>query len=192
MIARSFVQALYLFLPLLISVALSGPVHKYDLFRSLKVPIDGGITVGGKRLFGHSKTWRGVAVALLGCVAGVAVQRYVLGEIAQGIAVVDYARANPIGLGLAMGGAAMAGELPNSFVKRRLGIEPGATTRRPVLSALFWIWDQVDLLILAWPALLPWVRPSLELVVASFVIALVLHPTIAWIGHAIGARKTAR
>lgn len=144
-IARTAVQALYLFLPLLLSVALSGPVHKYDLFRSLKIPIDAGLTLGDKRLFGDGKTWRGVAVALVGCVIGVALQRYLLGAIAQGIAVIDYARANPVGLGLTMGGAAMAGELPNSFVKRRLGIAPGATTRRPGLSVVFWTWDQIDL-----------------------------------------------
>lgn len=192
MIALRLVQALYLFMPLLVSVALSAGVHKYDLFRWLKLPIDGGISLGGKRLFGDSKTWRGVAIALVGCVCGVALQRYILVGVARGFAVVDYSRANVIALGMTMGGAAMAGELPNSFVKRRLDIEPGATARRPVPRAIFWTWDQVDLLVLTWPALLPWVRPTFDLVAASFAVALVLHPAIAWIGHLIGARKTAR
>jgi hypothetical protein len=192
MIALRLVQALYLFLPLLVSVALSAVVHKYDLFQWLKVPIDGGLELGGKRLFGKSKTWRGVAIALVGSVCGVALQRYALEGFARSIAVVDYARTNVLALGTTMGAAAMAGELPNSAVKRRLGIEPGATTRRPLLRAVFWTWDQVDLLLLTWPAITPWVEPTASLVAASFVLALVIHPALAWIGHAIGARTSAR
>ena len=40
--------------------------------------------------------------------------------------------------------------------------------------------------------LLPWVHPTLGLVTASFVLALVIHPLIAEVGFLIGARKTAR
>jgi len=192
MVAQRLFQALYLFLPLLVSVALAAVVQKYDLVRWLKVPIDGGLEIRGRRLFGKSKTWRGVAIAIVGSVSGVALQRYVLEGVARSIAVVDYANTNVLALGLTMGGAAMAGELPNSFVKRRLGIEPGATTRRPVLGAIFWTWDQVDLLLITWPAIMPWVEATAGLVVASFAVALVLHPAIAWIGYALGARTSAR
>ena len=185
-------RTLYLFLPLLVSIALAAIVYRYDLVRWLKVPIDAGIEIGGKRLFGASKTWRGVAIALVGSVAGVALQRHVLAAVARSVAIIDYSRVSPLALGLTMGAAATAGELPNSFVKRRLGIEPGATARHPALRVVFWIWDQVDLLIFAWPTLLLWVRPSADIVIASFVLALVVHPALAWVGHAIGARKTAR
>jgi hypothetical protein len=185
-------QALYLLSPLLVAVALAAVVQKYELFRSWKVPIDGGRTLGGKCLFGDSKTWRGVAVAVVGCVATVAVQRYLLRDTATGLAVVDYAHVNVGLFGATMGLAAMAGELPNSFVKRRLGITPGTTASGRGLRSLFWVYDQVDLLTLTWPALLPWVRPAPGLVLASFVLALVVHPMVAWLGYALGARKTAR
>ena len=188
----TFAQALYLFSPLLVSVAISALVHRYDLFASWKAPIDGGRTLRGKRLFGDSKTWRGVAVAVAGCIAAVVLQTRILFAVAQTVAVVDYARVSPVVLGTVMGASAMAGELPNSFLKRRLDIAPGTTARRPSLRVAFWVWDQVDLLTLTWPALLPWVHPTLGLVAASFVLALVLHPLIAVVGFAIGARKTAR
>lgn len=188
----TFAQALYLFSPLLLSAALSALVHRYDLWASLKKPIDGGRSFRGKRVFGDSKTWRGVAVALAGSVVTVAVQKRILFAAAQSVAVVDYSRLTPIALGTVMGAAAMAGELPNSFLKRRLGIAPGATADHPARRAAFWVWDQVDLLTLTWPALLPWVRPTLGLVAASFVLALVLHPLIALVGFLLGARKTAR
>jgi CDP-2,3-bis-(O-geranylgeranyl)-sn-glycerol synthase len=185
-------RALYLFAPLLVSVGLSALVLKYDLLPSWKAPIDGGRTLSGKRIFGDGKTWRGVAVAVVGSIVTVAFQKYVLLDLASAIAVVDYARVRPLVFGGAMAVAAMAGELPNSFVKRRLGIAPGKTARGAFLRATFWIWDQVDLLTLAWPALLPWLRPSLAIVLASFVLALAIHPLVAWIGFLVGARKSAR
>ena len=190
--AWTLAQALYLFSPLLVSVALSALVHRYDLGTSWKVPIDGGRTFGGTRIFGDSKTWRGVAIAVVGSVATVSVQKHILVAETRALAVVDYALVSPIVFGTVMGLAAMAGELPNSFVKRRLGIAPGSTTSRPALRVLFWVWDQVDLLTLSWPALLPWVHPTLGLVVASFVLALVIHPLVAALGFLLGARKTAR
>jgi CDP-2,3-bis-(O-geranylgeranyl)-sn-glycerol synthase len=188
----TFAQALYLFSPLLVAVAISALVQRFDVWASLKAPIDGGRSFRGKRLFGKSKTWRGVVVAVLGCIPTVALQKYVLVEVARPLAVVDYAEVSSLVLGTTMGVAAMAGELPNSFVKRQLGIEPGNTARGRVLRAVFWTWDQVDLLTLAWLLLLPWVEPTARLVLASFVLALVVHPLVAEIGFLVGARKTAR
>lgn len=185
-------QALYLFSPLLVSVCLSALVHRYDLWASWKVPIDAGKKLGGRRLFGDSKTWRGVAIAVVGCVATVALQKHLLVDVTRAVAVLDYARVSPLLFGTVLGTSAMAGELPNSFLKRRLGIEPGRTARQPLLRAAFWVWDQVDLLTLAWPALLPWVRPTAGLVIASFALVLVLHPLVAFTGYLLGARKTAR
>ncbi|HSO39401.1 MAG TPA: CDP-archaeol synthase [Labilithrix sp.] len=191
-IVWTFAQALYLFSPLLVSAAMSAFVHRYNLFAALRKPIDGGRTLRGKRLFGESKTWRGVAIAVAGSIVTVALQKHLLVATAESLAVLDYTRVSPVLLGTAMGAAAMAGELPNSFLKRRLGIAPGTTADRPARQAAFWVWDQVDLLTLTWPALLPWVHPTLGLVAASFALALTLHPLVALVGFLVGARKTAR
>lgn len=187
-------QTLYLFSPLLFAVALSAVVHRYDLVRTLKRPIDGGLLFRGKRLFGDSKTWRGVAVAVVGCVAMVTLQRHVLGRVPslRAIGLVDYDHVHPIVFGGAMGLAAMAGELPNSFVKRQLGIAPGKSASSPIRRAVFWTWDQVDLVIFCWFALPCWIQPTLALVVTSFAMALVLHPAIALAGYLLGARTSAR
>lgn len=185
-------QALYLFAPLLVSVAISAVVHKYDLFRALAKPIDRGATLGGRRVFGDGKTWRGVAIAVAGCVLTVLVQKYAIGARAGDLAVLDYERVNAWWLGSGLGAGAMAGELPNSFVKRRLGIARGGTAERRLARAVFWTWDQVDLLTTAWPVIALFARPRVEVVLASFGLALVLHPLIALIGFLIGARRTAR
>lgn len=185
------VQVLYLFAPLLLASALSGLVLRLDLAPALRRPIDGHRTFRGRRLFGDSKTWRGVVVAVVGCIAGVALQSALIGDRAGAIALVDYRAIDPWGFGAAMGAGAMAGELPNSFTKRQLGIPPGKTTRGP-LRAVFYVWDQVDLLTAAWPAIAWWVRPDAATVVASFALALLVHPLVSLIGYAIGARRTAR
>jgi CDP-diglyceride synthetase len=72
-------------------------------------PLDGGIIFfDGRPLFGHSKTIRGITASIL----------------------VATASAPFIGLDLAIGaivaGAAMAGDLFSSFVKRRLNVPPSS------------------------------------------------------------------
>lgn len=184
-------QALYLFCPLLVASALSGVVLKLDLFPVLKAPIDAGRIFRGRRLFGSSKTWRGFAVAIVGSVATVTFQKHVLKGNPGWLALLDYASCNELALGTVMGGGAMLGELPNSFAKRRLGVAPGATAHGP-LAVLFYVWDQVDLLVTAWPSLLPWVHPRPLVVLMSFVLALALHPLVSLIGYMIGARRSIR
>jgi hypothetical protein len=76
-------------------------------------------------------------------------------------------------------------------VKRRLGIPSGGTARG-LRGIAFYAWDQVDLLTGAWPLIGTWVRPSARFVVASFLVALLLHPVVSLIGYAIGARRTPR
>lgn len=184
-------QVLYLFAPLLVSAVLSGIVLRFDLFRGLRRPIDGSAMFHGRRIFGDGKTWRGVGVAVVGSIGTVAVQKAFRADVPTLLHVVDYARVNPLSFGAAMGAGAMAGELPNSFTKRRLGIPSGKTTRG-WRAVLFYVWDQVDLLTGAWPALFLWFRPGALLVGGSFVVALVLHPLVALVGYLIGARKSPR
>jgi hypothetical protein len=85
----------------------------------------------------------------------------------------------------------MLGELPNSFVKRRLDVAPGETATG-WRAALFYVWDQVDLLTGAWPALALWVRPDAVVLATSFVVAMALHPSVALIGYLMGARRRPR
>ena len=188
---RSVAQVLYLFAPLLLSAALSGLVMRQNWFPALYIPIDGGLTFRGQPLFGRTKTWRGIAVAMFGCMLGAALQRYLLAAQFAPIALLDYSRLHVVAFGAALGAGAMLGELPNSFVKRRLGIASGKTTRGG-WAIVFYVWDQIDLLSGAWLMLALWIRPTLLLVSTSIAVALVLHPLSSLIGFAIGARKTAR
>lgn len=184
-------EFLYLYSPLLLAAATSGLVMRQNWLAFARRPIDAGRSLHGKRLFGDSKTWRGVLVAVVGCSVGVAIQKYVIGEHAKGISRLDYAQLDVLLFGTTMGATAMLGELPNSFVKRRLSIAPGQTTKG-WLAAVFYVWDQVDLLMFSLPALGFWARIDAELIATAFAVTLILHPTTSLIGYLIGARRTAR
>jgi CDP-diglyceride synthetase len=72
-------------------------------------PIDGGLVLSdGHPLLGHSKTWRGIAsaIVLATCVA-----------LLMGL---------PLRLGVLVGVLAMAGDGLSSFIKRRFGLEPSS------------------------------------------------------------------
>jgi CDP-2,3-bis-(O-geranylgeranyl)-sn-glycerol synthase len=184
-------EALYLLVPLLVSAVLAGVIHRYDLWTCLKRPLDGGMTVGGRRLFGDHKTWRGAACAVVSCFITVLVQKHIVGDMAGAIAVTSYNDVNAVGLGAAMGIGATIGELPNSFVKRKIGVAPG-TNAHGVLAVIFYIRGQVDLLFTTWPLLLFWVRPGWYLVMVSFVLVPAVHQLVSAIGYLIGARASAR
>ncbi len=91
---------------LLIVIANGAPVVATRLFGEWGAhPLDGGrVLADGHRLFGHSKTWRGVFAALLSSAIGAL--------LLNGSWL----------LGVAVGASAMLGDLLSSFTKRRLGM----------------------------------------------------------------------
>jgi len=114
--------------------------------RSFSFPLDGGITVGGKRIFGDHKMLRGVIVMLPAAGLSFGLLFFLAKIAAPGFA----ARLWPLGpsqyliAGLWAGLGFVAGELPNSFIKRRLDIAPGGIPRRPALRVLFFLIDRLD------------------------------------------------
>jgi hypothetical protein len=93
--------------------------------------------------------------------------------------------------GLAVGAAAMLSELPNSALKRQLGITPGAQgegSRR----ALFHVLDQVDVLVGAWVVLSFVVRPTAGLLLGSFLFVYLGHQLLTVAGYLLGMRTTWR
>lgn len=95
---------------LLVIVANGAPlVAKAMLGEKLAIPLDAGhIFSDGRRLFGSSKTVRG----LIAGVGGAALCAPLLGF--------DWT------IGLLIGAAALAGDLVSSFIKRRMDLPPGS------------------------------------------------------------------
>ena len=98
------------FLLLLLLVANGSPLFASMILRKRwNLPLDGGtLLADGQPLFGRSKTLRGLVAALL-----------VTGLVAPLLGF-------PWWIGSLIGLSAMLGDLSSSFIKRRLGLQPGA------------------------------------------------------------------
>ena len=85
----------------------------------------------------------------------------------------------------------MAAELPNSFLKRRVGIPPGAQASG-MRGMAFHVLDQVDVVFGAW-AVMAWVvKPTLGRLAGSLGTVYVGHQLISLLGYWLGMRTTAR
>jgi hypothetical protein len=178
---------LVVFLPVLGAYLAHAPVLRYDLLRSLKRPLDGGATLRGHRVFGDNKTWRGAIVMFAGTfVAAVVLTRFGWYRDALPDEVAD---ASPAAFGALVGLGAVVGELPNSFLKRQLGISPGAQRRSGVGIAIS-IFDQADIVIGIWVCLLPIWAMSVGQAALAFAVFAAFHLAVSAVGVALGARKT--
>lgn len=183
---RDVWNALWVVAPILGAYVAHAPVLRFDLLRSLAVPLDGGLTLRGRRIFGANKTWRGAVVMFLGVVTTTLLA-------AQSPTWANHwppaLRMHPLVYAALLGLGFVAGELPNSFLKRQVGIQPGAQSRS-VLGVALSIFDQADFVPGIWLALAPlWLMPPAQALVV-FAVAVVVHLLINVIGYAIGARKT--
>jgi hypothetical protein len=136
-------------------------------------PLDGGVSLRGRRLFGENKTRRGFVVMVPAAAISFALLAMLAGDPAAlglwRLSVPGYALA-----GAVAGFGFMAGELPNSFVKRQLDIAPGDATRGLLASACQFAVDRVDsglgmLLALSFVVAVPWRTAALVLIVGPFI-----------------------
>jgi hypothetical protein len=183
----------YLFLPLLVGLALHGFSIKYDILSFLCRPIDRGRKFRGKRIFGDNKTYRGVTVVSLGTAIGFGLQSLLFHRIAsvRNVELFDYAFFKSLALGGAVGVAAMLSELPNSFIKRQFEIAPG-TAAKGWKALIFYIYDQIDFLLGAWLVLATLVPVTAGRVLLSSGLLLIAHQVMSSVGYALGMRRTAR
>lgn len=178
-------SALWVFVPVLGAPILHAPVLTFDLLKGLKKPLDMGATFRGKRLFGDNKTWRGAIAMLVGVVGAAALLslwpwywHHLPGEIQD---------AGPWLYGFLLGLGVVVGELPNSFLKRRIGIAPG-TQRKTAGGVLLSFYDQADFVLAIWVLLLPIWTMSVAQAAIAFVVVTAVHLAINVVGYAVGAR----
>ena len=147
-------------------------------------PIDGGRTMGGRRLLGDGKTWRGTAA---GWLAGVGVA-LLLRELrapagdALGVALPGI----PLAAAVALPLGAMLGDIGASFLKRRTGRERGAPF--PGLDQLDFVVGALLLGVVAAPA---WFLDTFTLPVLAVVLVAtpVLHVITNAIAYVLGLKS---
>jgi len=174
-------QLLWLALPIVAAGLVHLVVLKLDLLPGLRrLPIDGGLTFHGRRLFGDNKTWRGAVVTIGTTTVAAWLLAHLHGCCWPLPTLVPFAETHPLAWGLLLGTGYIVGELPNSYAKRQLGIAPGASGQGAAGRA-FWVVDQLDSLAGMLLIIAPVWRPSLALLALIVAIMLVAHPVSAWI-----------
>jgi hypothetical protein len=151
----------------------------------LAVPLDFGWYWRAKPVLGPRKTWRGVIVmttvaALTARAQAVAARR---SRRLRAINPFDYERVNPWLLGGALGLGYCIAELPNSFVKRRLGIPPMHTSSR-----FQYLVDQSDSVIGCLTALRFFYKPTRTETSVAFATGLAVHIAVDRLMHALGVK----
>ena len=185
--------ALHLVAPLVGGMLAVGIAIRFGWVRRWGRPIDAGLCWRERRLLGANKTWCGLAMFCLGTSLSYAAQAALLSGaetfVASGL--VRYGAAGNAGVGLLVGLGAMLSELPDSFAKRRIGIEPGESGTGPA-AALFHALDQVDVLAGAWLVLVLFVPVRPAAVLWSLATVFVAHQLLTRAGYALGMRATPR
>jgi CDP-2,3-bis-(O-geranylgeranyl)-sn-glycerol synthase len=145
------------------------------LSRRFSRPIDGGTTFRGRRVFGEHKTLRGFVVMIPAAAVSFAILAAAVGDPAQAglwpLSIAGYA-----GLGLCAGFGFMAGELPNSFVKRQLGIRPGERPCHPLAASLQFMADRID----SGLGMLLTVSAIVSTPAVTWLLVLLVGPSIHW------------
>ena len=141
----------------LMPVVLAGAANmlftRSGLYRAHCKPMDGGKCFSdGKRIFGDNKTWAG----FFGMIAANCLMQILWGMLSASFAALGsanelYSRFDNTLLFNAAAGALFGliyvlFELPNSFLKRRIDIQPGKTAKG-CKGALFFVLDQIDSLL---------------------------------------------
>lgn len=133
-----------------VAFVLAGLAHsawlRTRISRRLTMPLDGGLRFRGRRVFGDNKTVRGFVVMVPA--ASLAFSSVAAAIVASSpdalsglwpLSIAGYAA-----LGAWAGLGFMAGELPNSFVKRQLDIAPGSAPRGTLAAIVCFVGDRLD------------------------------------------------
>lgn len=144
---------LYLLLPIVFSGTFNMIFVKSSFLNNLKTPMDRNYCCSdGKRLFGANKTWKG----FLGMIILTAISLWFFEQLAKNVdwamtaSIIDYRSFtfpfNGFFWGALWGLAYVLAELPNSYIKRRIDIDPGKNVTG-FKGFIFTIADQADSII---------------------------------------------
>ena len=155
----------------------------------LAVPLDFGLHWRGKPLLGPRKTWRGVIImtTLSALTARVQAMTVRWSPRLRAFCPFDYRRVNPWLLGGALGLGYCIAELPNSFIKRRLGIPPAQRSQR--LPELQYLIDQSDSVIGCLIALRFFYRPRRNEAGLAFATGLAVHVAVDQLMYVLGVKQ---
>jgi len=171
-------QSVLLFLPLIISGTLHMIAVKMDICSFLKIPIS-------KKHFGANKTYRGLVLMIILTIPGVYISAWLEGK--EIIETVGFLHTNRVILGAFLGLAYILSELPNSYFKRRIGIEPGQLPDKN--QFLFALTDQADSVFGCMLVYILIMKISFSLFIFCIFLGTFIHLFMNVLLYLLGARK---
>lgn len=148
----------------------------------LALPLDFGKSLGGKRVFGDNKTWRGLFFGVLAAVLICLLQFYIGDQTYLPFTATrpEYDQAQPAILGFLLGLGALSGDAVESYFKRRAGVKAGEA---------WFPFDQLDYIIgaiiFSW-----WLVPVGFMEIISLItVWFAMHLIFSYIGFRTGFKK---
>ena len=181
MIFSSIEKILYLIAPIVLAGVFNMIFVKLPILNNLKIPIDNGkVLKDGRRLFGDNKTWKGFWGMIVFTSFWFIVSEFLVKNFlcVKELSLIPFDSFNfPFSawlFGAIWGFAYVFAELPNSYAKRRLNIEPGKKGSG-FLGYLFYFIDQGDSVIGCLIALPIFYKASFADAFAIFIIGSAVH-----------------
>jgi CDP-diglyceride synthetase len=175
--------ALWFFLPAGIANVTPILVAPIPGLKKLNAPIDCGLLYRGKRVLGAHKTWRGLVSGVLMAVVTLWLQQLAVTHYHWAkmlTSEVNYTYLPTVALGALFGLGALGGDAIESFFKRQRGTAPGHG---------WFPWDQLDYIIGASLASLPFVALSLLQYGLLIVLWLLVHLVASYIGYLLHLKE---
>lgn len=187
----------YLMLPVILGGIFNMVLVKLPILESLKTPMDRHLVLAdGKRLWGDNKTWKGFwgMMALTSLFMAIFHGLYLHSDWARSVSLIQYSQFPHLGYSLFWGAVWGFGyvlfELPNSFIKRRIDINPGKQGRG-LTGKMFTIIDQADSVIGCSLFMLLFYRPSWTDLIVIILLATGFHYVINILLYLVGLKKQA-
>lgn len=176
------ISCLYFFLPAYFT-NMSAPITKrFGILKCLERPIDFDRTFLGKPILGSHKTWRGMIFGILVGMTIALFQSFLYSfPLIKKISILNYQKINIFYFGFLISFSAIFGDLFFAFIKRRLGLKPGARflpfdQTNYVISSAFILTPIFKIPLLVWPTL--------------FFFTFFLHLIVNYLGYLLGISKS--
>lgn len=176
--------AIWFFLPA--GLANMAPVFASMIpgLKNWDTPLDFGLEFRGKRIFGNSKTWRGLLFGIVIATITLGLQVWAFNNFgwAQDIANnINYFILPVYVLGPLFAIGALGGDALASFFKRQRGIDPGES---------WFPFDQLDYIVGGLLTSFLVISLTLREYVAIIVVWFCVHLLVVYIGYILGIRKS--
>lgn len=167
---------------------------KTSIYKKYKYPIDcNKLLKDDRRIFGDNKTFIGFISMIVCCIitqvlCGIICNLFQINHVHDVYLIHDNNLFFNIWFGAVTGFTYMLFELPNSFIKRRIGINPGETNKNFV-GLLFFIIDQIDSLVGVMALLLIFANISFTKYINYIILGALTHVVINLILLLLKVRK---